>query len=51
MIISLGKKVSEEKETKTIQLSAFENQQRDILSKGKTISRFIIKATKTKMAP
>lgn len=45
------KKFLEEKEKqKVIQLSAYENQQRDIAQKEKTISRFMAKATKTKMA-
>lgn len=45
------KKFLEEKEKqKIIQISAYENQQRDIAQKEKTINRFMAKATKTKMA-
>jgi ATP-binding cassette subfamily F protein 3 len=45
------KKFLEEKEKqRVIQISAYENQQRDIAQKEKTISRFMAKATKTKMA-
>ena len=42
--------ISEKEKQKTIQQSAYENQQRDIAQKEKTISRFMAKATKTKMA-
>lgn len=45
-----SKFLEEKEKQKTIQLSAFENQQRDIAQKEKTISRFMAKATKTKMA-
>ena len=45
------KKFLEEKEKqRIIQISAYENQQRDIAQKEKTINRFMAKATKTKMA-
>lgn len=42
--------LEEKEKQKTIQLAAYENQQRDIAQKEKTISRFMAKATKTKMA-
>ena len=45
------KKFLEEKEKqRVIQISAYENQQREIAQKEKTINRFMAKATKTKMA-
>lgn len=45
------KKYLEEKgKQKTIRQAAFENQQKDIAQKEKTINRFMAKATKTKMA-
>ncbi len=45
------KKFLEEKEKQqSIRLNAYENQQRDIAQKEKTINRFMAKATKTKMA-
>lgn len=42
--------LAEKEKQKAIRLSAFENQQRDIAQKEKTINRFMAKATKTKMA-
>jgi ATP-binding cassette subfamily F protein 3 len=45
------KRFLEEKEKQqSVRLSAYENQQRDIAQKEKTINRFMAKATKTKMA-
>jgi ATP-binding cassette, subfamily F, member 3 len=48
--LTYSKFLSEKEKQITIQQSAFENQQRDIAQKEKTISRFMAKATKTKMA-
>ena len=48
--LSYSKFLLEKEKQKTIQISAYENQQRDIAQKEKTISRFMAKATKTKMA-
>jgi ATP-binding cassette, subfamily F, member 3 len=48
--LTYGKFLAEKEKQKTIQQSAYENQQRDLASKEKTISRFMAKATKTKMA-
>jgi ATP-binding cassette, subfamily F, member 3 len=45
-----SKFLDEKEKQKTIQQSAYENQQRDIAQKEKTINRFMAKATKTKMA-
>jgi len=42
--------LEEKEKQKTIQIAAFENQQREIAQKEKTINRFMAKATKTKMA-
>lgn len=42
--------LEEKEKQKIIQQSAYENQQRDIAQKEKTINRFMAKATKTKMA-
>ncbi len=45
------KRFLEEKEKQqSVRLSAYENQQRDIAQKEKTINRFMAKATKTKIA-
>ncbi len=48
--LTYSKFLLEKEKQKQIQLSAYENQQRDIAQKEKTISRFMAKATKTKMA-
>lgn len=48
--LKYSKFLAEKEKQKTIQQSAYENQQRDLASKEKTISRFMAKATKTKMA-
>ncbi|MFZ1749952.1 MAG: ABC-F family ATP-binding cassette domain-containing protein [Saprospiraceae bacterium] len=45
-----SKFLEEKEKQKTIQQSAYENQQRDLAQKEKTINRFMAKATKTKMA-
>lgn len=42
--------IREKEKQKTILQAAFENQQRDIAQKEKTINRFMAKASKTKMA-
>ena len=48
--LKYSKFLEEKEKQKIIQQSAYENQQRDIAQKEKTISRFMAKATKTKMA-
>lgn len=50
MKLSYKKYLVERERLRTVQLAAFENQQRDIEQKEKTIKRFMAKATKTKMA-
>ena len=45
-----SKFLEEKEKQKTIQIAAYENQQRDIAQKEKTINRFMAKANKTKMA-
>ncbi|MBC7885716.1 MAG: ABC-F family ATP-binding cassette domain-containing protein [Saprospiraceae bacterium] len=45
-----SKFLEEKEKQKTIQLAAYENQQKDIAQKEKTINRFMASATKTKMA-
>lgn len=48
--LKYSKFLEEKEKQKTIQIAAFENQQKDIAQKEKTINRFMAKATKTKMA-
>jgi len=48
--LTYSKFLIEKEKQKTIQLSSYENQQKEIAQKEKTISRFMAKATKTKMA-
>lgn len=48
--LKYSKFLDEKEKQKTIQIAAYENQQRDIAQKEKTISRFMASATKTKMA-
>ncbi len=48
--LKYSKFLEEKEKQRVIQISAYENQQRDIAQKEKTISRFMAKATKTKMA-
>ncbi|MBK9257492.1 MAG: ABC-F family ATP-binding cassette domain-containing protein [Saprospiraceae bacterium] len=48
--LKYSKFLDEKEKQKTIKQSAYENQQKDIAQKEKTISRFMAKATKTKMA-
>ena len=50
MKLSYKKYLAEKERYKTVQQSAFENQQKEIEQKEKTIKRFMAKATKTKMA-
>lgn len=50
MKLSYKKYLIEKERYRTVQQSAFENQQKEIAQKEKTISRFMAKATKTKMA-
>lgn len=45
-----AKYLEEKEKQKTIQIAAYENQQRDIAQKEKTINRFMAQANKTKMA-
>jgi ATP-binding cassette subfamily F protein 3 len=45
-----SKFLEEKEKQKLIQIASYENQQRDIAQKEKTINRFMAKATKTKMA-
>ncbi|HMR89906.1 MAG TPA: ATP-binding cassette domain-containing protein, partial [Saprospiraceae bacterium] len=46
--LKYSKFLEEKEKQKTIQIAAYENQQRDIAQKEKTISRFMASATKTK---
>ncbi len=48
--LNYKKYLDEKEKQKTIRQAAFENQQKDIAQKEKTINRFMAKATKTKMA-
>lgn len=48
--LKYSKFLEEKEKQKVIQQAAYENQQRDIAQKEKTINRFMAKATKTKMA-
>lgn len=48
--LSYSRYLEEKVKQKSIQQAAFENQQREIAQKEKTINRFMAKATKTKMA-
>lgn len=48
--LTYAKFVEEKGKQKSITQAAYENQQRDIAQKERTISRFMAKATKTKMA-
>lgn len=48
--LSYAHYLEEKLKQKSIQQAAFENQQREIAQKEKTINRFMAKATKTKMA-
>ena len=48
--LKYSKFLEEKEKQRVIQISAYENQQRDISQKEKTINRFMAKATKTKMA-
>jgi ATP-binding cassette subfamily F protein 3 len=48
--LKYSKFVEEKEKQKVIRQAAYENQQRDIAQKEKTINRFMAKATKTKMA-
>ncbi len=48
--LKYSKFLEEKEKQKIIQLAAYENQQKDIAQKEKTINRFMAKATKTKMA-
>ncbi len=48
--LKYSKFLEEKEKQKIIQIAAYENQQRDIAQKEKTISRFMASATKTKMA-
>jgi ATP-binding cassette subfamily F protein 3 len=50
MKLSYKKYLIEKERYRTVQMAAFENQQKEIAQKEKTISRFMAKATKTKMA-
>ncbi|MFZ1703418.1 MAG: ABC-F family ATP-binding cassette domain-containing protein, partial [Saprospiraceae bacterium] len=50
MKLSYKKYLIEKERYRTVQQSAFENQQKEIAQKEKTIARFMAKATKTKMA-
>jgi len=48
--LSYSKFIVEKEKQKEIQISSYENQQRDIAQKEKTINRFMAQANKTKMA-